>query len=88
MPTILLGVLTKRQLDVARLLRQGKSTKLIAHELDVSTRAVEHHLTHIYRKLNVSSRVEAVVKLIDLFGKEQPSGIPSRNALKNSYNDQ
>jgi DNA-binding CsgD family transcriptional regulator len=58
-----------REMEVARLLMEGKSNKQIALQLGVSTRAVEHHLTHIYEKLGVNSRAEAVVKLIRLFGK-------------------
>lgn len=60
---------TDKELEVIRLLQEGKSTQDIALQLGVSTRAVEHHLTHIYQKLGVGSRTEAVVKLIHLFEK-------------------
>lgn len=69
MPLILLEMFSKRQLEVIALLLQGKSTKLIAQELGISMRAVEYHLTHIYEKLDVSSRAEAVVRLINLCKK-------------------
>ena len=58
---------SKREVQVIELLMQGKSTKLIASQLGVSTRSVEHYLTHIYEKLGVCSRTEAVIKLINLF---------------------
>lgn len=60
---------TDKEQEVILLLLEGKSTQEIALQLDVSTRAVEHHLTHIYEKLDVCSRVEAVMKLMHLFKK-------------------
>lgn len=60
---------TERDLEVAQLLMAGKSNKQIALQLGISTRAVEQHLTHIYEKLWVCSRTEAVVKLAHLFEK-------------------
>ena len=55
-----------REMEVARLLVEGKSNSHIALQLGVSTRAVELHLTRIYEKLGVSSRAEAIIKLIHL----------------------
>ena len=60
---------TDKEVEVIHLLLEGKSTQEIALQLGVSTRAVEHHLTHIYEKLEVCSRTEAVLKLITLFKK-------------------
>ncbi len=58
---------TDKEMDVILLLLEGKSTQEIALQLAVSTRAIEHHLTHIYQKLGVCSRTEAVLKLFTLF---------------------
>lgn len=60
---------TEKELLVITLLLEGKSTSQIALQLGVSARAVEYHLTHIYEKLDVCSRTEAVIKLIHLFEK-------------------
>ncbi len=60
---------TAKELQVIRLLVEGKSTQEIALHFGVSTRAIEYHLTNIYEKLGVSSRTEAIIKLIDLFKK-------------------
>lgn len=60
---------TNKELEVIQPLLEGKSNQQIALQLGVSTRAVEHHLTHIYEKLGVCSRTEAVIKLIHLFEK-------------------
>jgi len=58
---------TEKNLKVIRLLLDGKSNKQTALHLAVSTRAVEQHLTHIYEKLEVSSRSEAIIKIFHLF---------------------
>jgi DNA-binding NarL/FixJ family response regulator len=63
------SIFTERELEVIQLLLKGKTTKLMASQLDISTRTVETHLTHIYEKLEVCSRIEAVIKLIHLFEK-------------------
>jgi DNA-binding NarL/FixJ family response regulator len=53
--------LSPRQLDVLRLLIDGKSNKLICRELELSESTVKTHLAAIFRKLEVSSRTQAVV---------------------------
>jgi DNA-binding NarL/FixJ family response regulator len=68
---------TTRQLKVIYLLLQGKSNKQIALQLGTCTRTVEEHLTHIYQKLKISSRAEAIIKLIGLSEESQSSGIRS-----------
>jgi len=60
---------TDKELAVIQPLLDGKSTQQIALQLGISTRAVEHYLTHIYEQLGVCSRTEAVIKLIHLFEK-------------------
>ncbi|HVF12148.1 MAG TPA: response regulator transcription factor [Actinomycetota bacterium] len=52
--------LTDRERMVLEELSQGKSTKLIAESLVVAEETVKTHLTHIYQKLGVSDRVQAV----------------------------
>jgi DNA-binding CsgD family transcriptional regulator len=55
--------LSKREKEVVTLLREGKSNKMIASALGISERTVEFHLNNVYNKLQVSSRVELVLKL-------------------------
>src|ERR1044071_5860385 len=55
--------LTRREQEVAKLLLEGKSNKQIASALNVTGRTVEAHLTRIYEKLQVGSRMEAFAKL-------------------------
>jgi PAS domain S-box-containing protein len=52
--------LTPRQLEVLRLLEQGRSTKQIAAELHLSTETVRNHIRGVFRALGVNSRLEAV----------------------------
>ena len=50
--------LTPTERDVARLVGQGLGNKDIATRLFISPRTVQTHLTHIYNKLGLSSRVQ------------------------------
>jgi DNA-binding CsgD family transcriptional regulator len=54
---------SKREKEVTELLLQGKSNKLIALTLGISASTVEYHLKNVYKKLQVSSRTEAVLLL-------------------------
>jgi DNA-binding NarL/FixJ family response regulator len=51
--------LTKREIEVLKLVVQGKSSKEVADELFVSKRTVDFHLANIYDKLHVTNRVQA-----------------------------
>jgi DNA-binding CsgD family transcriptional regulator len=52
------GSLTKAELDVVRLVSEGLPNKDIATRLFVSPRTVQAHLTHVYTKLGLTSRVQ------------------------------
>ena len=53
--------LTPREMQVLCLLAEGLSNLQIAYKLKLSVRTVEAHLTHIYAKFGVSSRIEAIL---------------------------
>jgi DNA-binding NarL/FixJ family response regulator len=53
--------LSPRQVDVLKLLVEGKSNKLIARDLLMSESTVKTHLEALFRKLGASSRTQAVV---------------------------
>jgi len=54
--------LTPTELDVARLVGEGLANKEIGAKLLISPRTVETHLTHVYTKLGLNSRVQLAQK--------------------------
>lgn len=52
--------LSAREMDVLKLLVAGASNKVIAAQLNVSENTIKSHLSHIFDKLQVQSRAEAV----------------------------
>lgn len=53
--------LTKRELDVLRLISKGCSNKKISDGLSISERTVKNHISHIFRKIDVEDRTQAAV---------------------------
>ncbi len=54
--------LSVREEQILLLLSKGHSNKMIADRLEISVDTVCHHLKHVFEKLHVSSRTEAVVR--------------------------
>jgi DNA-binding NarL/FixJ family response regulator len=52
--------LTRRQRELLRMLMQGCDNRKISHQMDLSVKTVESHLTSLYRVLGVESRLEAL----------------------------
>lgn len=52
---------TDRELEILRLAAAGLPNKAIASQLALSPRTIQLHLAHIFEKMNVASRTEAVV---------------------------
>ena len=55
------NTITQREQEVLCLLAEGKSNKEIGLLLHITNRTVEFHLSNIYKKLKISSRIEAVL---------------------------
>jgi DNA-binding CsgD family transcriptional regulator len=53
--------LTRREVEVLRLIARGKGNRAIASELHLSERTVHRHVSNIFTKLDVDSRTAAVV---------------------------
>ncbi|MCB0082785.1 MAG: tetratricopeptide repeat protein, partial [Caldilineaceae bacterium] len=62
----LIEPLSERELEVLRLVAAGKSNRQIGSELYLALGTVKAHLNHIFQKLAVQSRTEAVVRAMDL----------------------
>lgn len=58
--------LTKRELEVLQLVASGHSNRKIADELFIGVHTVKKHITHIFGKLDVSSRTQAINRGRDL----------------------
>lgn len=58
-----LAELTKREMDVLKLILENKKRKEIAEELFVTENTVKKHTAHIYEKLEVCDRSELLLKL-------------------------
>jgi DNA-binding NarL/FixJ family response regulator len=56
-----LGDLTTREREIFRLIAEGLSNAEIGRELFISETTVKTHVTHVFQKLNVRDRVQAVV---------------------------
>jgi len=57
-------LLTKRELEVLKLLIEGKTNAQIAKEIIVSTNTIKAHVGKIFEKMNVNDRVQAAVKAV------------------------
>ncbi|MDE2418020.1 MAG: response regulator [Burkholderiales bacterium] len=53
--------LSSREREILALIARGDSNKLIARELDIAETTVKVHVQHIFRKLNLTSRVQVAV---------------------------
>jgi DNA-binding CsgD family transcriptional regulator len=54
------GSLTPTECEVIRLVAQGLGNKDVAERLFISPRTVQTHLTHVYAKLNLTSRTQLI----------------------------
>ena len=59
-----LGSLTAREQEILNYVSKGFLDKEIASALSISIWTVHNHLKHIYEKLNVRTRTEAVLKYL------------------------
>lgn len=66
--------LSPRQLEVLRLLIEGRSNKHIMRELELSESTVKTHLQAIFRRLGTSNRTQAVVTAARLGLRLSPPG--------------
>lgn len=60
--------LSRREQEIVELLSEGMTNKRIALRLGISAETVRTHLGHIYEKLHVQGRTEAVTKYLKAGG--------------------
>ncbi len=58
------SALTKREIEVLKLLAEGLFNKEIAYMLAISEKTVKNHVSNIFKKINVSDRTQAAVYAI------------------------
>lgn len=62
----MLGLLTAREQDVLAMIGRGLSNKHVARALEISPETVKSHVKHIFLKLAVTTRTEAVFRAASL----------------------
>jgi len=58
------GVLSDRESQVASLLLQGKTNRMIAGELSISENTVKYYVKNIFSKYNIQSRAELIIIML------------------------
>jgi DNA-binding CsgD family transcriptional regulator len=66
------GLLTRRELDVLRLMADGATNRQVADALVISSGTVKFHTGSILRKLHAANRAEAVTRYLRLMGMRVP----------------
>lgn len=61
---IIEDVLTKREIEILKLLAEGLFNKEIASQLSISEKTVKNHVSNIFKKIKVSDRTQAAVYAI------------------------
>jgi DNA-binding NarL/FixJ family response regulator len=75
-PDHLAGGLSAREREVMGLIARGLSNHAIAAELVLSEKTVKNHVNHIYAKLGVRTRAEAIAAWLGLAGPAHGRGDP------------
>ena len=67
-----LATLTPREREVMDKLLEGKVNKIIARELDASTRTVEIHRARVLQKIGVANAAQLVRRVVGVTGEDPP----------------
>ena len=70
-------LLSERELEVARLVLQGKTYAEIGEAIFISPRTAEHHIAHIRHRLGATSRSDVIAKLRQLILDDRVAAPPS-----------
>ncbi len=64
--------LSKREIEIIKAVTEYNTNRNVAHALHISVNTVKTHLKHIYKKLDVHSKTEMILKSGVL--KNHPNG--------------
>jgi DNA-binding CsgD family transcriptional regulator len=64
------GLLTEREMAIARMVLRGNSSKAIADRLAISPETVKVHRRHLYSKLGISTQPELFSRFIEALGDD------------------
>lgn len=78
------NALTARELVVIQAIRQGKSNKVIAYELNMCESTVKVHVRHIMKKLDAKNRTAVAVQATDVLSR---AGLRGDKALASTGNE-
>jgi two-component system nitrate/nitrite response regulator NarL len=78
--------LTRRELEILRLLACGMDHTEIAHDLVITPKTVEKHIEHILLKLGVHSRAQAIALALQQEAIDQP-GVVTLSAIEGGRRD-
>lgn len=59
-------LLSPKELEVAKLVSDGATNKMIAHQMSITERTVKAHLTATYQKMNLPDRLSLAIFFRDL----------------------
>ena len=66
-----LGALTTREIQIAKAVAEGRGNRDIANQLGITEQTVKNHLTSIYEKVGVGSRLQLALKMLEQRGNNQ-----------------
>ena len=69
--------LSSRELQLIHGVLGGQRDSSIAEDLGISTHTVRTHFERLYRKLEITSRSELIVRIFAEYVSQQPSGLAS-----------
>jgi DNA-binding NarL/FixJ family response regulator len=74
--------LTQREMEIAGQIASGRSNKDVSREFSICERTVKHHLTNIFKKVGVSSRLELAVLVRDKIKPESATDRHDKSLVK------
>ena len=68
-----LGALTTREMQIARAVAEGRGNREIATQLGITEQTVKNHLTSIFEKVGVASRLQLALAMLAML-RERDEG--------------